>query len=398
MRTLRQYRAIMSLVLVPAALVLTACSSRSDPRLIPSVPTPSPSVQINFDLRSDTTCFTQLTDDQHAALTDYVDQLPVLSEPGKDTICVLRSHGSGTGQHYYLPGDGFEDYALYYRLHTLAQKLAVHGLITGDLDAAHTYSLQHLAGISTDGSVFRPYRRTDQGWGRQPSVIGNLRITDVYYGDIGPIPFAESDTERPPEYTLTPLPVAEDTVALVAGTSLTVLEGLSASERLKAAQPVDPEPIQTNGSPDAAVPGTIPTFGPPASPKAAVTPTPWHTHEPSAAATSEPSPSSTWTPVPSPTNTWSPSPSPTRTPSPSPTSSQARTPISSPSPSSSQDDDDREETPAPAETSDQSESAPSADESAGSDSADATDNSGPKGKARGHKPDKPGKGGNSGKK
>jgi len=150
----------------------------------------------------DRACFSQLTSDQKSQLDQYIndndDVANVISNNpnGTQDVCVLE----GNEAHYYNQHDRFNDYELYLLLANRESDLVTYGLIRGDLTLDQALTLQMLADVQSDGTVYRPYSNSNGVWSERHTTINH--VTYVQYGHSQQMTFKSGSTKPPKNYTI----------------------------------------------------------------------------------------------------------------------------------------------------------------------------------------------------
>ena len=258
---------------IAAVMLLVGCGANSG---APQANNAQPVADFNADSQS--TCFTQLNDEQRAQLQQYAAQHGDQSAPagnnadGTQTICVLEDDGQGGyNQHYYKQEEqsNFSDYFWYSMLLGHSNTLMAYGLMSGDLDVGDAIALSLLAGVNNQGQMFRPYSYDSETkyWGRRPAPIGGNLRSITFGAKAPPRPaFDNSKMLQVPADFQSPLPKATDRVVELKkdarGKSVKASEKVGAKavieERKKAArqsaqpavprQTQAPAPVQSSGT------------------------------------------------------------------------------------------------------------------------------------------------------
>lgn len=273
MQVQRFVRTFAALV-VAVALSASACSKKAEAS----------------ETTSKAKCMTELSPEQKA---QYVEQNgPPVSETtredGTQDVCVLEKQPDGSyRERHYNDRDGFGDYLFYSMLFGHSNTLATYGLITGDLDFGQYLALSLLTGVNSRGGLFSPYScglascpyGQPYSWNRQPTVINNVRVTNIQYGNQPARTYNGGKRPKPPTGYAKPKPIpkASDKVAEVkkdqAGKpTVAPIKGVSAKKvaagkqplpaSVKSASPVTtiakPKPnTQSTTKPATNTPGTV---------------------------------------------------------------------------------------------------------------------------------------------
>ncbi len=225
MKHLKRMLAIMSAFIL--AVVLVGCADKA-----------AAAPQIN-----ESTCFTQLDAAQQAQLDEYArqkhDTLESVGDPG--TFCILEDNGNGQYAEHYYSNDDRSSFPLFFAYAMMSRHSAPWlgaGLVTGAITPYEYMALSLMTNVNGNGIMYRPYACTDAGWGRNTTIINNVKVTNVYYG--------KDKSKKPPSasYAPTKLTIPTDSVKNVtrdaSGKTTVTPVNASAGSVLASAKRLDP--------------------------------------------------------------------------------------------------------------------------------------------------------------
>lgn len=176
-----------------ATLALAGCSSSGDGSDTQTV-------------SQDTQCFTQLSPDQKAQLTQYASQNGSSvtntsnNTDGTQNICVLEPNGQGGyNERFYNRDSHFGDYLLYGMLFgRSSHALTTYGVVSGDISVLDAIMLNSLMDVNSGGQLYRPYTHSGNSWQPRKTVVNNTTINHVYYGSKDAGTFKQATQAAPP--------------------------------------------------------------------------------------------------------------------------------------------------------------------------------------------------------